>query len=106
MIQRLTGKDAVSALKLGKEVGVSQTTLSLWLAHRASGPNQVWSWDITWLPTTVRGRYFHLYLVMDVWSRRIVGWAVPFFSGVRGGGLEPPRCYPLAPQAPVIDLVN
>lgn len=44
--------------------------------HRASGPNQVWSWDITWLPTTVRGRYFHLYLVMDVWSRRIVGWAV------------------------------
>jgi putative transposase len=44
--------------------------------HRASGPNQVWSWDITWLPTTVRGRYFYLYLVMDVWSRRIVGWAV------------------------------
>lgn len=42
--------------------------------HRASGPNQVWSWDITWLPTTVRGMYFHLYLVMDVWSRRIVGW--------------------------------
>lgn len=44
--------------------------------HRASGPNQVWSWDITWLPTTVRGRYFYLYLVMDVWSRRIVGWAI------------------------------
>jgi transposase InsO family protein len=44
--------------------------------HRANGPNQVWSWDITWLPSTVRGRYFYLYLVMDVWSRRIVGWAV------------------------------
>lgn len=44
--------------------------------HRATRPNQVWSWDITWLPTTVRGRYFYLYLVMDVWSRRIVGWAV------------------------------
>ena len=44
--------------------------------HRATGPNQVWSWDITWLPTIVRGRYFYLYLVMDVWSRRIVGWAV------------------------------
>jgi putative transposase len=44
--------------------------------HRANGPNQVWSWDITWLQTTVRGRYFYLYLVMDVWSRRIVGWAV------------------------------
>ncbi len=44
--------------------------------HRATAPNQVWSWDITWLPTTVRGRYLHLYLVMDVWSRRIVGWRV------------------------------
>jgi putative transposase len=44
--------------------------------HRATSPNQVWSWDITWLPTTVRGRYFYLYLVMDVWSRRIVGWTV------------------------------
>lgn len=42
--------------------------------HRATGPNQVWSWDITWLPTVVRGLYLHLYLVMDVWSRRIVGW--------------------------------
>jgi putative transposase len=44
--------------------------------HRATAPNQVWSWDITYLPTTVRGRYFYLYLVMDVWSRRIVGWTV------------------------------
>jgi putative transposase len=44
--------------------------------HRASAPNQVWSWDITYLPSTVRGRYFYLYLVMDVWSRRIVGWTV------------------------------
>jgi putative transposase len=46
------------------------------LVHRATGPNQVWSWDITWMPTVVRGRYFYLYLVMDVWSRRIVGWTV------------------------------
>jgi transposase InsO family protein len=44
--------------------------------HRATGPNQVWSWDITWLPTTLRGQYLRLYLVMDVWSRRIVGWRV------------------------------
>jgi putative transposase len=44
--------------------------------HRAFGPNQVWSWDITWLPTTVRGVYLHLYLVMDVWSRKIVGWRI------------------------------
>jgi putative transposase len=44
--------------------------------HRATGPNQVWSWDITYLPSVVRGRYYYLYLVMDVWSRRIVGWTV------------------------------
>lgn len=44
--------------------------------HRAAGPNQVWSWDITWLATTVRGVYLHLYLVLDVWSRRIVGWCI------------------------------
>jgi len=44
--------------------------------HRACGPNQVWSWDITWLATTVRGLYLHLYLVLDVWSRRIVGWCI------------------------------
>jgi putative transposase len=44
--------------------------------HRATGPNQVWSWDITWLPALVRGRYFYLYMVMDVWSRRIVGWTL------------------------------
>lgn len=41
--------------------------------HVAKGPNQVWSWDITFLPTTVRGRFFKLYVVVDVWSRMIVG---------------------------------
>ena len=44
--------------------------------HHATQRNQVWSWDITRLSTTVRGLYLHLYLVMDVWSRRIVGWRV------------------------------
>jgi transposase InsO family protein len=34
--------------------------------HCATGPNQVRSWDITWLPTTTRGRYLYLYLVLDV----------------------------------------
>jgi putative transposase len=46
------------------------------VTHRATGPNQVWSWDITYLPTPVRGQYLYLYLVVDVWSRRIVGWRV------------------------------
>jgi len=44
--------------------------------HRATGPNQVWSWDITYLQTAVRGQCLYLYLVLDVWSRRIVGWCV------------------------------
>ncbi len=44
--------------------------------HVATKPNQVWSWDITYMPTTVRGRFFKLYLMMDVWSRKAVGWCV------------------------------
>lgn len=42
----------------------------------ATGPKQVWSWDITYLMTAVRGVYLYLYLFMDVWSRKIVGWSV------------------------------
>ena len=44
--------------------------------HTATGPNQVWSWDITYLPTTVKGQFLYLYLALDIWSRRIMGWAV------------------------------
>jgi transposase InsO family protein len=36
----------------------------------------VWSWDITCLATTVRGTFFYLYLIMDLYSRKIVGWEV------------------------------
>ena len=43
---------------------------------RAAGPNQVWSWVITYLPTTVRGIWLHLYLVIDIWSRKAVAWDV------------------------------
>jgi putative transposase len=42
----------------------------------ATGPGQLLCWDITYLPTTVRGRFFYLYLYLDVWSRKIVGWGV------------------------------
>jgi transposase InsO family protein len=45
-------------------------------AHVATAANQVWSWDITYLLSTLRGRFFYLYLVEDVWSRRIVGFEV------------------------------
>ncbi len=45
-------------------------------AHVATGPAQLWSWDITYLRTPVRGVFRYLYLMLDVWSRKIVGWAV------------------------------
>ena len=43
---------------------------------KATAPNQVYSWDITYLRSLVRGDYYYLYLAMDVYSRRIVGWEV------------------------------
>jgi transposase InsO family protein len=43
---------------------------------KATGPCQVWSWDITYLKSTVVGRFFYLYLIMDIWSRKIVGATV------------------------------
>ena len=44
--------------------------------HIAAGPQQVWCWDMTYLPATVLGRWFHLYLILDLYSRKIVGWEV------------------------------
>jgi hypothetical protein len=38
--------------------------------------NRVWSWDISFLPTTVKGVWLYLYLVVDVWSRKVVAWDV------------------------------
>lgn len=43
---------------------------------RATGPNQVFSWDITYLKTKIKGVYFFLYLFIDVWSRAIVEWNI------------------------------
>jgi transposase InsO family protein len=44
--------------------------------HRATGPNQVWSWDITYLRSPIKGMFFYLYVAIDVWSRKIVGWTI------------------------------
>ncbi len=44
--------------------------------HIATAPRQVWCWDMTYLPATVAGRWFHLYLILDLYSRKIVGWEV------------------------------
>ena len=40
----------------------------------ATGPNQIYTWDITYLPTDVKGIFLYLYMVMDIYSRKIVGW--------------------------------
>lgn len=44
--------------------------------HIATTVRQVWCWDMTYLPATVMGRWFHLYLILDLYSRKIVGWEV------------------------------
>ncbi len=40
--------------------------------HVATGPHQVFSWDITYLRSAVRGSFYYLYLILDVWSRKIM----------------------------------
>lgn len=44
--------------------------------HVAHGPGQVWCWDMTYLPTSIAGRWFYLYLILDLYSRKIVGFEV------------------------------
>ena len=42
----------------------------------ATAPNQVWSWDITKLKGPVKWTYFHLYVILDIFSRYVVGWMI------------------------------
>jgi putative transposase len=42
----------------------------------ATAPNQVWSWDVTWLRGPVKGRYYYLYVLLDIYSRCVVGWTL------------------------------
>jgi putative transposase len=42
----------------------------------ADGPNQVWSWDITKLKGPVRGVYYLLYVIIDIFSRKVVHWEI------------------------------
>ncbi|WP_430750648.1 IS3 family transposase [Heyndrickxia sporothermodurans] len=45
-------------------------------SHLATSSNQVWTWDITWLGGPVKGLYYRLYLILDLFSRKVVGWEV------------------------------
>jgi transposase InsO family protein len=51
----------------------------------ARHPNEVWSWDITYLNSPVRGAYYYLYLVEDIFSRMIVGWTVEELESAEHG---------------------
>ena len=42
----------------------------------ATAPGQVWCWDVTFLPAQVQGRWFYLFLILDLYSRKIVGHEV------------------------------
>lgn len=44
--------------------------------HQANGPCEVWCWDITYCPSTVRGQFYYLYLFEDIFSRKLVGYEV------------------------------
>jgi putative transposase len=44
----------------------------------ATGPNQVWSWDITKLKGPMKWTYFYLYVILDIFSRYVVGWMVAY----------------------------
>lgn len=42
----------------------------------ATESNQVWTWDITYLPMTIRGLFYYAYVVIDIWDKSIVGWSI------------------------------
>ena len=66
-------RDAEQLAHRGKAKPPTQRRPEPWVA---SGPNQVWTWDITYLATNVRGVFLYLYLIVDLFSRKIVGWEV------------------------------
>ena len=45
-------------------------------SYLASRPNEVWSWDITYLKSDIAGWFYRLYMLLDIYSRKIVGWEV------------------------------
>lgn len=45
-------------------------------SYCAKAPNQVWTWDITYLNGPAKGLFFYLYLIIDIFSRDVVGWEV------------------------------
>lgn len=42
----------------------------------ATAPNQIWTWDISYIASDERGVHYYLYLIVDIWDRCIVGWCI------------------------------
>lgn len=66
-------RDAGEMSRRGRQKAPKSKRLSTW---SATAPNQLWSWDITWLKSVTTGLWFYLYLLEDVFSRKIVGYEV------------------------------
>ena len=66
-------KEAKQLAHRGREKKKTRRPIS---THKATGPNQVWMWDITYLNGPIKGKYYYLYLFSDLYSRKIVGWEV------------------------------
>ncbi len=45
-------------------------------AYQAKGPNEIWSWDITYCASVIKGQFYYLYMFEDIYSRKIVGYEV------------------------------
>ena len=54
--------------------------------HCATGPNQLWAWDITYLPSAIKGEYYYWYMMKDVFSRKIVAHEVHLHEGMAEAG--------------------
>lgn len=67
-------RQAGQAYRRGR--AASPRSVSKPTSHTATAPNQVWSWDVTWLPGAVKGQFYKLYLIEDIFSRFPVGWEV------------------------------
>lgn len=75
----------------------------------ATEPNQVWSWDITYLPAAIHGHFYRLYMTMDIFSRSIVGWEVHHEElACHAAALIDKACqrHPIAPDQLVLHADN
>ncbi|SEQ69320.1 DDE-type integrase/transposase/recombinase [Butyrivibrio sp. TB] len=66
-------RDAKQLVHRGRDQAPQKRPVS---THKATAPNQVWMWDITYRNGPIKGKYYYLYLFSDLFSRKIVGWEV------------------------------